>query len=97
MERVKAAAIKRGDTLRIGKQHSEIIPLMIEAGCEKPIRQHEQGFINQHWKFIDRITAGEIAWKAGQIKLNPNGGPLFSEEIWSYGLCEWDSKKQEYF
>jgi hypothetical protein len=50
----------------------------------------EQGFLTSTGRFVARIEAGKIAWKAGQTKYDPKGSIIISEEIWSTGNCIYD-------
>lgn len=94
METIKSAAIKLPDnSIIIGKDHAEYIN---KARKYNNICHGIQGFLTSSEKFIDRVTAGKIAFKAKQIFKDPEGGVIFSEELWSIGPCYYDYKTWSY-
>lgn len=89
---IKAAATQLPDgTLIIGKDHSACMQAM-SVKCLKSM----QGFVTDEGKFVDRIEAGKIAFSAGQIKDDPKGNIILSEEIWHWGNCVWDKEACSY-
>lgn len=86
MDRIKAAAIKDHDgtvyQLPPPARHHNVIRLMVEAGRPKPITG-EQGFVLEDDRFVDRVTAKQIAVAANQqIPRAMNLRELFSEDVW---------------
>ena len=49
------------------------------------MRRVISGFTTNTGRFVERKEAGKIAWEANQIKHNPDGEGIISEEIWFYG------------
>jgi len=76
------SAIKRDDKIIIGNRHSECIKQAIMEGWEKPIRQEEQGFIDNEGNYYNRKEATVIAKLSGQINKNFNKNTLLSEYLW---------------
>ncbi len=94
MERIKAAAVKRADGVIIeDKDHSRCINKSPNGTCRVGSKQ---GFTTNTGRFVDRMEAGVIAWQAKQIMYAPNGGVIFSEEIWYNGPCEWNKETKSY-
>jgi len=92
---IKAAAIKRSDGVVVtGKQHSDCIQKSPFGTCKS---MSEQGFITTEGEFVNRVEAGKIAWEAGQLKKDPRGRSIISEEIWEWGNCDYDDKRGYYF
>lgn len=75
------AAIERDGVIYRGRRHYSIIKNMVEAGCKPPIKQSEQGFVDENGKFYDRLMAKEVAKRAGQIPKTFNK-VLLSEDLW---------------
>ena len=91
-EYIKHAANLYSDgQMFIGKSHAECF--------SKTSRQDNciQGFLTSEDKFVNRREAGVIAWKAKQIRHNPKGRVIISEDIWFYGYSGYDSVKGYYF
>ena len=44
------------------------------------IPDHEQGFVTSEGRFVDRATAADLAYRAGQIGRKKRS--LFSEDLW---------------
>lgn len=94
MELIKAAAIKCNNGIVVtGKDHAQCITKFYNR---EHLRDSIQGFITSNEKFVTRKAAGKIAWQAKQINIDPKGQLLFSEEIWSYGLCYYDKTTERY-
>lgn len=76
------SAIRYKGEIYVGRRHSDIISILSKMpGMPRPI-QGEQGFVDKHRNFYDRVTAGKMAIACGQIKkLNwpPN---LYSEDLY---------------
>jgi hypothetical protein len=85
MERIKEAAYKLfdSDTVYTGHDHAKIIRDMVEIhGIKPPIdNKAESGFITEEGKFVDRLTAADIAVKSGQIEELQWPPYLYSEDI----------------
>ena len=85
---IVASAIKHNKIIFTGVRHSEIISDLVRLGYEKPIPNHEQGFIDQIGKFMYRDEALDhaIDWKQIGFKADGSydiiGGVLTSEDLW---------------
>ena len=75
------AAVNRDGSIHVGKRHAQIIRDMVAEGHDKPIRQTEQGFIDNRGEFWSRRIAKSIAIEAGQIS-EEHVGVLLSEDLW---------------
>ena len=90
-EIIRAAAILRSDGEIIeGKDHSTCIKISPVGTC---IFGSVQGFTTNYNRFVDRVAAANIAFKAGQIKEDPKGDILLSEELWYHGPYDYDKEK----
>lgn len=90
---ITAAAIKLKDgrIFTSHRHHNVMAEMFHDHGITKAeMRGHEQGFVDEHRKFYDRIEAGKHAEACGQVepdcaqirhKYNPRLG-LFSEDLW---------------
>ncbi len=79
---ITEAAIRRDGKIYTGRRHCNIISDMVHNyGCKPPIRQDEQGFVNDKGQFYYRLEAIDIAIESGQIDPNFNG-VLLSENLW---------------
>jgi len=87
--KIKCAAIKAvsGQVFE-GRNHAVCFQLMKEAGLPSE-RYSPCGFVTDEGEFVDRITAAEIAYKAGQTKKLES--PLFSEDL--TGDWPWQREK----
>lgn len=47
---------------------------------ENSVGEHEQGFLTNENRFVDRVEAGKVAFKSKQIKYEKKY--LFSEDVW---------------
>ncbi|MCK9556248.1 hypothetical protein M0R36_10625 [bacterium] len=93
-EYISHAAIIRNDGVIVkGKDHSSCIKKSPFGTCKQGTTQ---GFITNTERFVDRVEAGKIAFDAGQIKNNPNGGIILSEEIWNDNGYSYDENKGYY-
>ena len=82
------AAIQRSDGVVVcGRDHAECISKSPMGTCKAG---SEQGFMTSLGRFVGRVEAGEIAWAAGQIRSDPEGAIILSEEIWRDGNCFYD-------
>lgn len=82
MNRITAAAVKRGSVVITGSRHCDCIKKAVqEHGLDIPIYSHEQGFIDSLGIFRSRYEALEIAKQSGQIPFNFNK-VLTSEDLW---------------
>lgn len=43
---------------------------------------HNQGFLTDTGRYVNRVEAFGIAWKAGQIISDSKGPDLYSEDLW---------------
>lgn len=94
-ETIKAAAIKRSDGVIVfGKDHSECILKSPLGTCKEG---SVQGFITQSGRFVDRVLAGKIAFRAKQILHPPHRVGIISEQIWSSGPCGYNPETGYYF
>lgn len=76
------AACKRYGVVYTGKRHAQIIKDMVDIHkCTPPIRQDEQGFVDEDGRFYTRLQAEEIAIETGQIPKDFRG-VLLSEHLW---------------
>ena len=75
-----------------GHRHGHCIDIMRSLGTLRTVQfgpdsvgEHEQGFLTNQNRFVDRIEAAEIAIKQGQVwrnfLINPKMG-LFSEDLY---------------
>lgn len=85
-ERIVSAAIYCGAIISLPRpaRHGTIIATMdttmgIDGILAYPDRQ---GFITDTGRFVNRVEAYGIAWKAGQIISGSKGPQLFSEDLW---------------
>lgn len=81
----RAAVLKDGlvyDVDRPGRHREAILRACTELGLDH-IGQHEQGFVTTSGRFVRRVAAARIAYRAGQL-----GAPitralgLLSEDLW---------------
>lgn len=94
---IKAAAVKTLlGNIYIGRDHAQCFNKMYYISKKEHINAI-QGFVDTAGNFLDRTTAGKLAWECKQIKDNPNGSIILSEEIWSSGgNCYWDETTESY-
>jgi len=85
-ERIVSAAIYCGAIISLPRpaRHGTIIATMdttmgIDGLLAYPDRQ---GFITDTGRFVNRVEAFGIAWRAGQIINESKGPQLFSEDLW---------------
>lgn len=84
--RIECTAILNTDgkvfTIPRPGRHHDVIRLMVQAGCPKPITG-TQGFLASDGKFVEREPAKVIAQQAGQLLPRAsNSTELFSEDMW---------------
>jgi hypothetical protein len=79
--KIVSAAVKRGSSVWEGRRHSDAIMAAVSAGCQPPITQYEQGFVDEDGRFWRRFLAREMAIRAGQISKD-HEPPLTSEDLW---------------
>jgi len=66
--KIKCAAIRVGDTIYEGKNHSDLIyDLLRSEKIEDPPAENDQGFVTECGVFASREAALILAIKAGQI------------------------------
>lgn len=85
-EIIVAAAIFYGGIVSLpwGARHHEIIQTMdksmfIDGSTVAPFLQ---GFLTSHGRYVNRIEAYGIAWRAKQIISDTKGPELYSEDLW---------------
>lgn len=89
---ITAAAMKfaNGRILTGWRHHTIIADCKAEGYSRQDVAQAEQGFVDQHRRFLDRKEAGQHAEECGQVEpgcaqiqheYNPRLG-LFSEDLW---------------
>ena len=85
-ERILQAAVYVGAIITLPRpaRHPQIIQTMdtlmgIDGILAYPDRQ---GFITTTGRFVNRVEARQIAWRAGQIISDTKGPELFSEDLW---------------
>ena len=84
---VRAAILHAGRVYSLDRpgRHSDIIRMMARAGLDAAA-MHDQGFLTDTGRFVDRIQARQIAERAGQLlprcKDGYTGPELFSEDLW---------------
>ncbi len=77
--RIVLAAVKRADKIWTGSRHNFIISTVyLETGVR--VTQSEQGFVDSDGNFLNRAEAAEVAYRAGQIKVQKP--ELCSEDVW---------------
>jgi len=70
-----------------GEVHTEPPParhglLLRRLGIDRKSLEAVQGFVTSRGRFVDRVQAGEIALKAGQIQQLAFPPSLFTEDLW---------------
>lgn len=78
--RIVKAAIKKNNEVFIGWRHAHIMIEMRDSGILKYVSQEDQGFVDQHGNFHDRLISMKIAQTSGQVK--SKGLILLSEDVW---------------
>jgi len=78
---IVASAIKHKGIVFTGFRHPDIIQYLIKLGYEKPIPNHEQGFIDEDGWFMDRETALVRAKICDQVSEDFTR-VLTSEDLW---------------
>lgn len=85
-ERIVSAAILYGAILSLPPpaRHGDIIASMDTImGIDGPLATPDrQGFITDTGRYVNRVEARNIAWRAGQIISGSRGPELFSEDLW---------------
>jgi len=85
-ERIISAAILYGGIISLPRpaRHGDIIATMDQLmGIDGPLATPErQGFITDTGRYVNRVEARNIAWRAGQIISDSKGPQLFSEDLW---------------
>lgn len=86
---IVAAAVFHGSVIslpRPARHHTILQSMDIVMGIDTTtVPPSAQGFLTSEGKFVNRIEAFYVAWKADQIMKtdNPKQGPeLFSEDLW---------------
>jgi hypothetical protein len=81
---IVAVAIRtEQDTYELARpaRHHDLIHRLIDMGHTPPVIG-EQGFIDDEFGFVGRITAAQIALAQGQITKLHAPPSLFSEDVW---------------
>lgn len=89
-ERITGVALLSGFSglhqLPAPNRHFNVIQDMIGRGFGDDALEAEQGFVTSAGRFVDRLTARDIALAAGQIteatRPVPGLPELFSEDLW---------------
>lgn len=77
------SAIQRNGKVITGERHWMCIHKAIkEHNWDKPVRQEEQGFIDEKGKYYTRKRALYYAKNIGQIPMNFKKTELISEDLW---------------
>lgn len=83
---ITAAAIYHGAivSLPAPARHFTILHTMsIVMGVDTTqIGPSQEGFLTSDGRFVNRVEAYHIAWKAGQLKEDKLTPELFSEDLW---------------
>lgn len=86
MTRIVAAAIQCGATISLlppARHHTILQSMDVIMGIDtEKVLPSEQGFLTDEGKFVNRVEAFYVAWKAGQLLKPTNGPELFSEDLW---------------
>jgi hypothetical protein len=85
-ERIIAAAIQYGGTISLpppARHHTIIATMDTEMGIAGPLATPErQGFVTDTGRYVNRVEAFYLAYRAGQIISDTQGPRLFSEDLW---------------
>lgn len=84
---VETAAIRIGDavfTLPRPNRHHNIMWWLSVLGIQSG-QMHDQGFVLNDGRYVDRATAVYIAWMARQLSAPSKSSELFSEDLWDGG------------
>lgn len=85
-EKIAAAAIQFGATISLpppARHHTIIQAMDLEMGIDGTLAAPStQGFITDTGRFVNRVEAYYIAFKAEQIISDTKGPRLFSEDLW---------------
>ena len=84
--RIVAAAVHHGATVSLpppARHHTILQSMDMIMGIDTTkVQPSEQGFITDEGRFVNRVEAFYIAWKADQLMKPTNGPELFSEDLW---------------
>ncbi len=86
-ERIVAADVYHGATISLPPpaRHDTILKSMIFVmGFENAlVHPEKQGFLTSTGRFVNRVEAYQIAYRAGQLLRNTAGRPeLYLEDLW---------------
>jgi hypothetical protein len=85
-ERIVAAAINFGAIISLpqpARHHTIIQTMDLEMGLEGTLATPQtQGFVTSTGRFVNRVEAFYIAWKADQLISETKGPQLYSEDLW---------------
>lgn len=85
-ERIIAAAIQHGGTISLpppARHHTIIQTMDAEMGLDGLLATPQsQGFITDKGRFVNRVEAYYLAYRAGPIISDTQGPQLFSEDVW---------------
>lgn len=93
--KITRAAIRYKDKIFTGFDHGECFK-QTEKENITDTENLEQGFITDENEFVDRNTALDIAYKAGQITYDKWNHCLISEDLHLYWLNEQDKELSKY-
>lgn len=85
LETIIAAAVQYGATISLPPpaRHGTILTTMsTQMHLDAMVPPFCQGFITSAGRFVNRIEAFEVAWRAGQLDETKKGPELFSEDLW---------------
>lgn len=85
-ERISAAAVQFGATISLpppARHHTIIQTMDLEMGIDGILAvPNTQGFVTDTGRFVNRVEAFYLAYKAGQIISETKGPQLYSEDLW---------------
>jgi hypothetical protein len=84
--RIVAAAIFHGATISLpppARHHTVLQTMSIVMGVDAiQVRPENEGFLTSDGRFVNRVEAYYIAWRAGQLKEGKQVPELYSEDLW---------------
>lgn len=82
-ETIVAAAVYHGCVMSLPSpaRHHTILQSLDAMGID-PSQIYNQGFLTSTGRYVNRVEAYGVAWKAGQLARDKKGPQLFSEDLW---------------
>ncbi|WP_327210328.1 hypothetical protein [Rhizobium leguminosarum] len=84
--RIVAAAIFHGATISLpppARHHTVLQTMSIVMGVDAiQVRPENEGLLTSDGRFVNRVEAYYIAWRAGQLKDAKQIPELYSEDLW---------------